>query len=98
MNRVTLYIADMDGGFISQVRNLLSGNHYIEIVGSASDGRRALNDIQRLSPDVLLTDISLPEMDGISLLRETRRFRHPPTVIVCSATRFQSASASVRLL
>lgn len=47
-----------------------------------------MNDIMRLAPDVLLTDIALPELDGIMLLRQTRRLRRPPAVIIC--TRFYS--------
>lgn len=86
-----LYIADMDPRFTRGVRMVLSGSRGVEVVGESASGRRALLDIQRLCPDVLLTDIQLPELDGIALLREARRLRRPPAVIVC--TRFYSTAS-----
>ena len=83
-----LYIADIDPVFIRSVRMALSACRRVEIAGEASSGRKALDDILRLKPDVLLSDIQLPELDGIALLREVRRLRQPPAVIVC--TRFYS--------
>lgn len=88
MSRVTLYIADMDVRFTSSVRSAVAGHPGIAVVGCADDGRKALEGIRRLMPDVLLTDLSLPGLDGIALLRETRRLQKPPAVIVC--TRFYS--------
>ncbi|MBR6890979.1 MAG: response regulator, partial [Clostridia bacterium] len=88
MGRVTLYIADMDARFIDRVRRALAGHPDIAVSGSAGDGVHALEEIRRLNPDVLLTDISLPGLDGVALLRETRRLQRPPAVIIC--TRFCS--------
>lgn len=86
-----LYIADIDPIFIQGVRRAISGNRKVEIVGDAASGRRALADIRRLRPDVLLTDIQLPELDGIALLREARQLQKPPAVIIC--TRFYSTAS-----
>ena len=70
-----LYIADIDPVFIRSVRMALSGCRRVEIAGEASSGRKALDDILRLKPDVLLSDIQLPELDGIALLQSSRT--HP---------------------
>ncbi len=86
---VRLYIADMDAAFVRTIRKVIARSHAVEVVGEASNGAKALSDIQRLQPDVVLTDIPLPELDGIALLRETRRMRRAPSVIVC--TRFYPA-------
>jgi len=61
------------------------------LVGNSSSGRQALKDIVRLSPDVVLADITITEMDGVALLRETRRLRRPPAVVIC--TRFCSEAS-----
>lgn len=85
-----LYLADLDAQFMRSVRKAVSRNRSIEVVGQSGDGRKALEDVRRFQPDVLLTDIQLPGMDGLALLRETRRLRRPPSVIIC--TRFYPAS------
>lgn len=88
MKKCRFYIADMDEAFVARVRSAVSRCHGIEIVGSTGNGRTALTECLRLKPDVVMMDIPLPELDGITLLHEFRRFSHAPTVIVC--TRFYS--------
>lgn len=88
---VRLYIADIDRQFIAAARRAVSQSRRVTLIGDAQSGRRALDDIQRMRPDVLLTDIQLPELDGIALLRESRRLRVPPAVVVC--TRFYSTAS-----
>ena len=84
MKKCRLYIADMDVQFISGVRRVVTRCQGIEIVGSSGNGRTALRDCLRLQPDVVISDIPLPELDGISLLHEFQRFGHAPAVIVCT--------------
>lgn len=90
MRKVRVYIADMDSEFVAQVRKVCASRG-IEIVGNAPNGRAALMDIARLRPDVLITDIPLPGLDGIGLIRETRRGAYPPVAIAC--TRFYSPAS-----
>ena len=84
METVRLYIADTDERFVARVRGVIARHRWIEIVGDSGTGRQTLNEVIRLAPDVMLTDITLPEMDGIALLREARRLRQAPSVIVCT--------------
>jgi len=88
---IRLYIADTDAVFIAKVRHLFRDSQHISVVGSSESGKRAFSEIIALKPDVLLTDIQLPEMDGNALLMETRRLVHAPAVIIC--TRFYSAAS-----
>lgn len=88
---VRLYIADIDPHFIAAVRRAVARSQNVMVVGEAQTGRKALSEIHRLRPDVLLTDIQLPELDGIALLREAKRLHVPPAVIVC--TRFYSTAS-----
>ena len=53
------------------VRNVLEGDGYE--VRESADGREALDLLHSLSPDLVITDINMPEMDGITLLREIRK-------------------------
>lgn len=86
-----VYIADMDPLFIRNVRRAFSACSSARIVGESDSGRQALSQIQRLRPDVVISDIQLPELDGIALLREVRRLTRPPAVIIC--TRFYSTAS-----
>jgi DNA-binding NtrC family response regulator len=51
----------------------------------ASTGREALDKIQHLSPDLVILDVNLPEMDGLSVLSELKRENSMPPVIVITA-------------
>lgn len=88
MKKIRLLIADADAAHIANVRRVIAQTRSIEVVDAATSGRRALDMLSAYRPDVLLTDVNLPEMDGIELLKQARRMRTQPTAIVC--TRFYS--------
>ena len=44
-----------------------------QVIGSASDGKKAYNEILRLRPDILLTDIKMPLLDGLEMIALLRR-------------------------
>jgi two-component system response regulator AtoC/two-component system nitrogen regulation response regulator NtrX len=54
-------------------------------IQEAADGNQALQMISQLNPDVVILDINLPGMDGLSVLTETTRQNHSPLVIVITA-------------
>jgi DNA-binding NarL/FixJ family response regulator len=57
------------------IRMLLVGENNLEVIGEAGNGREALAQVMSLQPDVVLMDIRMPEMDGVSATREiTQRF------------------------
>lgn len=57
----------------------------IEIVGTAEDGEAGRELVLEVRPDVLICDLSLPELDGVSLLREVRRHAPQVRTLVLSA-------------
>lgn len=57
----------------------------IEVVGQAGNGSEALELVERLAPDVVLTDIEMPELTGLELAGEIAR-RHLPTRVVVLTT------------
>ncbi|WP_369600143.1 LytTR family DNA-binding domain-containing protein [Hahella sp. SMD15-11] len=57
----------------------------MEVVGEAADGHTALDMARRLHPEVVLLDIRMPGMDGLSVARELAASPRPPAVIFCTA-------------
>ena len=66
---IKLFIADDHELFREGLKSLLSREKDIEIVGSASDGLEAVNAVRRLKPEVVLMDVTMPNMNGIQGLR-----------------------------
>jgi len=65
------------------VRSALESEGYQ--VAESEDGRQALNALRDVAPHLIITDINMPEVDGISLVREIRRlpsFRFTPVLIL----------------
>lgn len=54
------------------IRNLLETESDIELVGEAANGREAIEACERSSPDVILLDLVMPDLDGIGAIREIR--------------------------
>jgi Response regulator containing CheY-like receiver domain and AraC-type DNA-binding domain len=55
-----------------------------EIIADVQDGEQALEKIEELRPELVITDISMPVMDGVELIREIRRRQIPCRIIVLS--------------
>ena len=68
------------------LRTLLELEADMRVVGSASNGREALDLIQRVRPDVVLMDVRMPEMDGVAATRALAE--HHPDVAVIILTTF----------
>jgi DNA-binding NarL/FixJ family response regulator len=64
------------------LRFIIESASDIEIVGEAEDGERALAEIRRTLPDVVLMDIRMPRSDGLAATEAVRRLADPPAVIV----------------
>ncbi|MBT3275000.1 MAG: response regulator [Spirochaetales bacterium] len=66
------------------IRDILENAGH-DVVGEAADGAQGLEQYQRLKPDVVLMDITMPVMNGLLALKNLRR-RYPDAVVVmCSA-------------
>lgn len=63
------------------LQSLLTMNDEFEVVDYASDGMEAIRHAETYKPDLMLMDISMPKMDGISAIREIKK-QHPETKIM----------------
>lgn len=64
---------------------LLEYEHDIEIVGDAADGQEALDMLQQIEADILVTDLNMPKVDGFQLIEELRRRNPSIQILVYSA-------------
>ena len=58
------------------ISSVLDGDPDITVVGTAANGRIALDKLDALRPDIVILDVEMPVMDGLATLRELRR-THP---------------------
>jgi DNA-binding NarL/FixJ family response regulator len=68
--RVRVLIVDDDDLMRAGLRGVLASDERIELVGEADDGRQAVYRTRLLRPDVVLMDVRMPDLDGISATRE----------------------------
>ena len=66
------------------VKDILTKNGY-EVVGEAENGMKALEKYQELKPDLVTMDITMPEMDGISAVKEIKKVDPNAKIVMCSA-------------
>ncbi|MDH7569309.1 MAG: chemotaxis response regulator protein-glutamate methylesterase [Armatimonadota bacterium] len=87
MSRQVRVLVVDDSAYVRKVvRQMLSRSPSIEVVGSARDGREALDLVERLQPDVVTLDLIMPVMDGLSFLNEQMKRRPLPVVVVSIAS------------
>ena len=85
----SVLIAD-DAAFMRMmIKNILTEAGY-EIVGEAENGAVAVAKHRELKPDITTMDITMPELDGLSALRQIREADPTARVVMCSAMGQQS--------
>ncbi len=83
--KIRVLIVDSDGEFCAQMAEALSKSDDLELVGMAEDGEKALAAVHELKPDLLITEILLPVIDGMMMLHKLRdRDEMPPTMVLSS--------------
>jgi two-component system, chemotaxis family, protein-glutamate methylesterase/glutaminase len=80
------------------VTDVLAADPQIEVVGEAINGRVAMQKIPQLNPDLITLDIEMPEMDGISTLKEIRKTYPRLPVIMFSALTERGAADTLEAL
>lgn len=83
-DRIRVLIVD-DSAFSRQsIKEILSGEGDIEVIGIASNGIEAMTKTLRLRPDIITLDLEMPEMDGFTFLRWLMKEKPTPVIIVSS--------------
>lgn len=77
-------LVDDNEDFLNSLASFLQGRPRIEIAGKVLSGQEAVDQTQRLKPDLVLMDLMMPQMDGLEATRLLKQLANPPTVIVVS--------------
>jgi two-component system chemotaxis response regulator CheB len=80
------------------ITDALADDPQIEVIGTAPNGRVALQKIEQLRPDLVTLDIEMPVLDGISTLRELRKTHQRLPVIMFSTLTASGAGATLEAL
>ena len=83
----TILIVD-DAAFMRMmIKDILSKNGY-EVVGEAENGAKAIEKYKELNPDLVIMDITMPEVDGIQAVKEIKKVNSNSKIIMCVITSY----------
>ena len=80
--QIRILIADADEAFAAQLRAAFRKNPAFVVLGVAADGEQAVELLQRANADLLLLDLLLPKLDGLSVLKAASALPNPPAGLV----------------
>ncbi len=83
--KITVVLADADRAELLALRMVLAREERFQIMGEAVNGRHLLRLVHELHPQIVITELCLPELDGLSLLRCFQKMERPPWTILLSA-------------
>lgn len=95
-DRITLLVVDDHAILREGVRRLLEAQPGFQVLGEASTGAEALERVQRLRPQVLILDLSLPDISGLEIIR--RVHQSAPEVAIVVLTMHESREYFFRAL
>ena len=79
-------VVDDSGFFRRRIVEILEADARIEVVGTAGDGKEAIEQVAKLKPDVVTMDIEMPVMDGITAVRHIMSTQPLPILMFSSLT------------
>ena len=84
-NKIRVLLADSSEEFRILLKENIEKSGEFTLVGITGSGREALELAKTMHPQLVLADVALPELDGLSLLQELQKLNHAPRTIVISA-------------
>jgi two-component system chemotaxis response regulator CheB len=94
---IKVFVVDDSAVVRQALAHMLSGNAEVELVGSAPNPLLAMDMMRKTPPDVLLLDIEMPGMDGLTFLRQIMSSNPIPTVI-CSTLSTEGSKVALEAL
>ncbi len=66
------------------IKDILTKNGF-DVLGEAENGAKAIDKYKELSPDLVIMDITMPEVDGIQAVKEIKKIDSAAKIVMCSA-------------
>jgi two-component system response regulator AlgR len=88
-----ILLVDDEAPARNRLRRMLKGVPAVQVVAEANSGEEAMRLVALKNPDVLLLDISMPGLDGMTLAQMLRSAGKPPAIIFCTAWSDQAVEA-----
>jgi DNA-binding NarL/FixJ family response regulator len=82
---IRVVIADDQTLFREGIKDILEGEKWIEVVGEAADGEQAVALAKQLKPDVMLMDIRMPKIDGLTAVRQIKKVAKNVNILILSS-------------
>lgn len=98
MKKVRTLVVDDSAVFRSQIRVALEGLDGAECVGTVSNGALALEFLKEQTVDLITLDLEMPKMGGLEMLRELKKIRKAPKVIIFSSYSERGADITLEAL
>jgi len=94
---IQVLIVDDSAVVRQTLADILSSDVGIKVIGAACDPYQAVEFMRNHKPDVIILDIEMPRMDGLTFLQKIME-QHPIPVIICSSLATEGASATLKAL
>lgn len=95
---VSVLIVDDSVFMRTIIRDIVTKEASIEVVGTASNGVEALEKIESLNPDLITLDIEMPKMNGIQVLEELKKLKKRPRVLMLSSLTSKDAEMTFQAI
>jgi two-component system chemotaxis response regulator CheB len=95
---LSVLVVDDSALYRQMVKHVISSIEGADVIGTASDGREAVEQIALLRPDLVTLDVQMPNLDGLGTLRELKRRSLQPLVVMVSSLTAQGAPETVEAL
>ena len=80
-NKIRVLLADDDESYLGSLRELIDGQRELSVVGTATNGLKAIELVDELIPDAAVLDLHMPLLDGVSTVARLRR-DHPSLCLI----------------
>jgi DNA-binding NarL/FixJ family response regulator len=84
-NEITILLAEDHVVVRESIRQALEKNRGFKVIGEASNGAEAVEMARRLKPDVIIMDISMPELNGIEATKQIKAFQPSTAILILTA-------------